>query len=115
MKEKKNLQFGVRIDDHMAKTIKNLSRRANLSMGEIVRLCVNRQLEDTGYLLELARDKRNWQLGVKFEEHTVRALKKVSGQIGLPMAEIIRLCLTKQLEQICNEGSIKINLTPDGK
>jgi hypothetical protein len=111
--EKKNLQFGIRIEPSIAKIIKTLSRQSKLSVGDIVRLCVDRQLKSSEQLLGLAREKRDWSLGVKFDGPMVGDLQKISRKTGLTMAELIRLCVLKQLEQIRREGGIKLKLDPD--
>ena len=115
VKEKKNLQFTIKLESGLADTIKDLSAQAKISMGEIVRLCVTQQLAQKIDLPALAKAKKNLQLSMRFEESLLKNLTKQSRQTGLSLGEIIRLCVIRHLEQIQREGEIKIKLTPKGK
>jgi hypothetical protein len=56
------------------------------------------------------REKKSLQFGVRFEDSLARGLKKVSRQTKLPMAEIVRLCVARQLDQIRRDGGINLSV-----
>ncbi|MDR1145161.1 MAG: hypothetical protein LBK71_03380 [Verrucomicrobiales bacterium] len=115
VKEKKNLQFTIKLENDLAQDIKNLSRQARMSMGEIVRLCVEQQLAQKINLQAFARERKGMQLSMRFEESLRKNLSKLSRKTGLSLGEIIRLCVTRHFAQIRCDGSIKIKVSPDGK
>ena len=115
VKEKKNQQFAVRLEYETAQSVKKLSERLNLSMGELVRWCVSRQLKKSSDLTNLVRKRKTLQFSVRFESGLTKNLAELANQLDISQGEIIRLCVTKQLDQIKREGGIKINLAPDGK
>ena len=59
------------------------------------------------------KEKKTLQFGVRFEDSLAHNLKKVSYQTRLPMAEIVRLCVAKQLDQIRREGGINLKVKLD--
>jgi predicted DNA-binding protein len=115
VKEKKNRQFGVRLESELAATIKKLSEQARLPMGEIIRLCVNQQLVDSSHLKSLTWKKKAVQFNLRFEDSLVKKLNGISRHTGLSQAEIVRLCLVRQFAQIRNDGGLKLKLDLDGK
>ena len=115
MKEKKNLQFGVRLDDGMAADVQKLSAQAGLSVTEIIRLCVARQLAEDGDFKDLVRKRKNFQVSVHFEDSLAKTLGSISRQADVSAAEIVRLCLAKQLAKIRRQGGLKLKFDLDSK
>ena len=73
-------------------------------MGEIIRLCVERQLQEKNNFKELARERKALQMSVRFGDSLVKILNDISRDTDLPVAEIVRLCLVQQLLKIKKQG-----------
>ena len=115
MKEKKNRKFGLWLESESAETIKKLSNQSRLPMGEIIRLCIDRELEKPDYLKTQMWKKKSLLFNMNLVDSQIKKLDAISQQTGLSLGEIVRLCLSRQLAQIRHEGGIKIKLTPDNK
>jgi hypothetical protein len=113
VKEKKNRRFGVCLENELALTIKKMSSQSKLSMGEIIRFCVDRQLEDSSHLETLTWKKKNTQIHLVFEDRQIKKLSGLAKRTGLAQAEIVRLCLVREIQHIRSEGGIKHSLPPE--
>jgi hypothetical protein len=115
VKEKKNRRFGVCMEDELALTIKKFSSQSKLSMGKIIRYCVDRQLANPDYLQALSRAKKSTQVHLVFEESQIKKLSRLADETGLSIGEIVRLCLARQLAQMRREGGFKLRLEFDAQ
>ena len=115
MKEKKNRKFGLWLESEAAEIIKKLSNQSRLPRGEIIRLCIDRELENPDYLKTLMWKKKSLLFNMNLVDSQIKKLDAISRQTGLSLGEIVRLCLSRQLVQIRREGGIKLKLDPDEK
>ena len=104
MKEKKNLQFGLRLERGIAEPIQKLSEQSKLPVSEIIRLCVGRQLAEDDNFGDDARERKTLQVSVRFEDSLAKQLGDISRRTDLSVAEIVRLCLAKQITKIRRQG-----------
>lgn len=61
------------------------------------------------------KEKKSLQFSVRFEDSLIKNLNKVAKQMGLSLAEIVRLCVIKQLDQIRQDGGFNFKVSLDDK
>lgn len=113
VKEKKNRPFNVRLEDELATAVQQLSHQSKLTVGEIIRLCVDRELAAAETLKRLSWKKKSRQFNLLFADGQVRKLLELSRHTGLSQAELVRQCLARQLKKIRRHGGIKIHIKLD--
>ena len=59
--------------------------------------------------------KKNRIISIRFNEPQKKELEAIAKQSGLPEAEIVRLCFTRQLRQIRKDGGINLKIDLDKK
>jgi hypothetical protein len=110
VKAKKNRQFPIKIERKLADEIREVSEKSRLTAAQVIRLCVERQLAEKRNLKEYSQERKVSQFSVRFEDGMINGLGAEARRAGLPLAEIIRLCLVLQLKKILADGSITISL-----